>query len=143
MKARSMRTGTHKVSDGFKAFVVDQLEELDVTPRSMFGGVGLYARGVMFGLLSRDRLYLKVDVGTRPAYEAAGMGPFRPYPDSDAMTFSYFGVPVDVLESAPELVVWARKAIAVAERGAVSARSAKAARSRGRRTNASARTRRA
>lgn len=124
MKARSMRPGTHKVSDGFKAFVVDQLEELDVTPRSMFGGVGLYARGVMFGLLSRDMLYLKVDDLTRPSYEAAGMGPFRPYPDSDAMTFSYYGVPVDVLESAPELVIWARQALAVAARSASTGRAA-------------------
>ncbi len=139
MKTRAMRPGTHRVSEGFKAFVVDQLDELDVTPRSMFGGVGLYARGVMFGLLSRDTLYLKVDDLTRPAYEAAGMGPFRPYPDSEAMTFSYYDVPIDVLESAPELVQWARKAIAVAERASVSARPAKATRVRSRR--ASGRTR--
>ena len=69
-----------KVSDAFKRFVLDQLEELgDVTPRSMFGGVGLYHAGVFFGLLARDTLYLKVDDSSRADYEAAGMTAFRPY----------------------------------------------------------------
>jgi len=69
-----------KVSDAFKRFVLDQLEELgDVTPRSMFGGVGLYHAGVFFGLLARDTLYLKIDDSSRPDYEAAGMAAFRPY----------------------------------------------------------------
>ena len=62
--ARKLRS--LKVTDAFKSFVLDQLEELgDVTARSMFGGVGLYHRGVFFGLLARDTLYLKVDERTR------------------------------------------------------------------------------
>ena len=121
-----MRPGTHKVSNGFTAFVVDQLDELDVTPRAMFGGVGLYSRGVFFGLLSRDLLYLKVDDATRPDYEAAGMRPFRPYP-GQSMTFGYYQVPLDVLESAPEAVAWARRAIEVAQRGAAAPRRLKTA----------------
>ena len=68
-----------KVSDGFKSFVLDQLEELgDVTPRSMFGGVGLYQRGVFFGILARDTLYMKVDDRNRHDYEDAGMKAFKP-----------------------------------------------------------------
>lgn len=121
MKRRSMRDGTHAVTDGCTAFVVDQLEELAVTPRRMFGGVGLYARGVFFGLLSKDVLYLKVDDRTRPEYEAAGMKPFRPYP-GQKMTFGYYAVPIEVLESAPEAVAWAKKAIGVAESAGGSAR---------------------
>jgi DNA transformation protein and related proteins len=106
------------VSDGFRAFVVDQLEELDVTPKPMFGGVGLYARGVFFGILARnDTLYLKVDAVNRGDYEAVGAKPFQPYPDRPA-TMRYYPVPVAVLESAPALVVWARRAIAAAERAA-------------------------
>ena len=36
-----------KVSDAFKRFVLDQLEELgDVTAKAMFGGVGLYHAGL-------------------------------------------------------------------------------------------------
>ena len=105
-----------RVSDGFKSFVLDQLEGLgNVTPRSMFGGVGLYRAGVFFGILAADVLYLKVDDGNRPDYEEAGSRPFRPYADRSG-TMQYWAVPLDVLESAPELVAWARKAVASAER---------------------------
>jgi len=71
-----------KATDAFRSFVLDQLEELgDVTPRSMFGGVGLYHRGVFFGIIARDVLYLKVDDRNRPDYRGAGMKPFKPYRD--------------------------------------------------------------
>jgi len=106
-----------KVSDAFKRFVLDQLEELgDVTPRAMFGGVGLYHAGVFFGLLARDTRFLKVDDSNRPDYEAAGMAAFKPYPGRGG-TMRYYAVPLDVLESAPELARWARKAVAVARAG--------------------------
>ncbi len=105
------------VSDGFKAFVLDQLEELGgVTPRAMFGGVGLYQRGIFFGLLARDRLYLKVGDLNRADYERAGSETFTPYPGRKSKgTKKYRAVPLEVLESAPELARWARMAIAVAD----------------------------
>jgi DNA transformation protein len=113
------------VSDGFRSFVLDQLGELDdVVPRSMFGGVGLYSRGLFFGILARDRLYLKVDDWNRAAYEQAGEKPFKPYPDRPG-SMQYFAVPVEVLESRTELVVWAREACAAAARSAVRPRSAR------------------
>jgi DNA transformation protein len=110
------------VSDGFKSFVLDQLEELgDVTPRSMFGGVGLYHGDVFFGILARDTLYLKVDDRNRRDYEEAGMSPLQPYagrasrPRSEpGGTMRYYAVPLEVLESPIELAAWARKAIAAA-----------------------------
>ena len=79
----------------------------------MFGGLGLYADEVFFGLVAADVLYLKVDDATRPAYESAGSRPFQPYA-GEAVMSSYYNVPVDVLEHAPTLTVWARRAIDVA-----------------------------
>jgi DNA transformation protein len=106
------------VTDAFRTFVLDQLEALDaVTSRAMFGGVGLYCRGLFFGIIARDSLYLKVDDQNRPDFVNARMQPFRPYPDRPG-TMQYYAVPVDVLESAPELSRWARKAVRVAERAA-------------------------
>lgn len=94
--------------------MVDQLEPLgDVLSRSMFGGVGLYCRGVFFGIIAGDVLYLKADDGNRSDYERAGMAPFKPYADR-AGTMQYYAVPVGVLETTPELVEWARKAVAAA-----------------------------
>jgi DNA transformation protein len=104
------------VTDGFRSFVLDQLEELgDVTARAMFGGVGLYRRGLFFGIIARDTLYLKVDDGNRPDYERAGAKMFKPYRDRPG-TMHYYAVPVDVLESPLDLSQWARKAVAAAER---------------------------
>jgi DNA transformation protein len=107
-----------KVSDGFKSFVLSQLEELgEVASRSMFGGVGLYHRDVFFGILASDTLYLKVGDSNRADYVRAGMPAFTPYPDRGGGAMNYAAVPLAVLESAPELAQWARKAIAVARRG--------------------------
>lgn len=105
-----------KNSAGFVEFVLDQLAGLgDVASKSMFGGTGLYCRGLFFGIVARDVLYLKADDKTRSAFEATGSRPFKPYADR-AGTMQYYSVPVEVLESAPELVRWAREAVRVAER---------------------------
>lgn len=115
------RVGGHnplRVTDTYKRFVLDQLGEVgDLEPRSMFGGVGLYCRGLFFGIVAGDVLYLKVDDTTRGDYERAGMGPFRPYPERGG-TMQYYAVPLDVLESAEELAQWARRAVDVAKRAA-------------------------
>lgn len=112
------------MTPAFRQFVLDQLEDLgDVTARWMFGGVGLYQRGVFFGIVAGDVLYLKVDDSTRPEYERHGMLPFNPYPKRSG-TMKYYAVPVGVLESASELATWARKAVRVA-RGATDQRAGK------------------
>src|SRR5258705_11220084 len=104
MRVKIRRWRSIAVSDGFRSFVLDQLSELeDVTSRSMFGGVGLYSRGLFFGIVARDRLYLKVDDDNRPAYEEAGEKPFRPYPGRPASKHNY-AVPRPVLQSGAEIV---------------------------------------
>ena len=81
----------------------------DITSRAMFGGVGLYWRDVIFGIVFRDRLYLKVDDRSRPEYERRGMGPFRP---NERQTLkAYYEVPPDVLDDAEALTSWVRQAI--------------------------------
>ena len=115
------------VSDGFRDFVLDQLAGVDgLRARAMFGGVGLYADDVFFGLLAADVLFFKVDDTNRREYETAGCSPFRPYPDR-AMTMPYYNVPIAVLEDAVALCEWAARAVAVAK-------TAKPAKSRNRTT---------
>ena len=107
-----------RTAEGFLAFVLDQLDGIDhVVSRPMFGGTGLYAGTVFFGIIYRDILYLKVDARTRSDYEEAGMKPFIPYP-SRPTTMQYYEVPAEVLENSEDLAAWARKAIAAAERSA-------------------------
>jgi len=110
-RLRSMR-----VTDGFRAFVLEQLAGVKAArARAMFGGVGLYAGDVFFGILAADTLYLKVDDSNRGEYEAAGMTPFKPYADR-AMTMPYYQVPAGVIEDGDALAVWARASVRVAER---------------------------
>jgi DNA transformation protein and related proteins len=105
------------VTDSFVEFVIEQLESVPaITPKRMFGGVGLYAGDLFFALLAGDVLYLKADDSTRGEFEAAGARPFQPYPDRPrgGGTMRYYGVPVAILEDSGELTRWARTSVAVA-----------------------------
>lgn len=108
------RLKSMRVSGGFREFVLDQLAALPgLRDRSMFGGVGLYAGDVFFGILASDVLYFKTDDSNRRDYEQAGSGPFKPYADR-AMTMPYYAVPIEVVEDAPTLLTWAKRAVEVA-----------------------------
>src|SRR5438094_559916 len=108
-KLKSMR-----VSSGFREYVLDQLAALPgLRDRSMFGGVGLYANDLFFGILASDVLYFKVDDSNRQEYEQARSRPFKPYADR-AMTMPYYAVPIAIVEDAAMLVTWAKRAVAVA-----------------------------
>lgn len=82
--------------------------------KSMFGGVGLYSGPSFFALMDDDRLYFKVDDTSRPDFEAAGSGPFKPLGDEYVM-MQYYEVPAHVLDDATLLREWANKAIAIAK----------------------------
>jgi DNA transformation protein len=105
------------VSPSFRAFVIEQLQRTapGIRARSMFGGVGIYAGDLFFALMDDDTLYFKVDEITRGAFEARGMGPFRPYGEDGEVMHSY-EVPADLLEDAEALRPWVEAAIGVARR---------------------------
>jgi DNA transformation protein len=60
-----------------EAAIQDLFGELGpVRCRRMFGGRGIYAGEVMFALEAGGEIFLKVDDGSRAAFEAAGSRPF-------------------------------------------------------------------
>jgi DNA transformation protein len=96
-------------------FVLDQLQPLGpVSAKRMFGGAGLYLGAEFFGLIADDVLYLKVDDSNRRDFEAAGMGPFKPF-GQKSYAMQYYQVPVEVLEDRDALREWSLKAVAVAK----------------------------
>jgi DNA transformation protein and related proteins len=114
------------VRDGFQEFILDLLGPLDPMPRRMFSGVGLFHGGVMFGLLMRDMMYLRVDETTREQFERKGSRPFTYQRGEREVSLSaYYMVPDGLLDQPDELLQWTRNAIAIARRAASSARSAK------------------
>jgi DNA transformation protein and related proteins len=106
------------VSDEFVDYVVDQLSGWgDVSVRHMFGGAGLYRRGVMFAVIAEDVAYLKVDDSNRSDFIQAGSAPFEPYPDKIKTTIrTYYEIPAEVLEDPDELARWAERSWAIARR---------------------------
>lgn len=101
-------------TDSFNEFILDQLGTLpDLEARRMFGGCGLYAGGVFFGITFRGRCYLKTDNGSRPEFIARGMEPFQP--NKKQTLAAYYEVPADVIESRSEFIRWARQALSVAK----------------------------
>ena len=100
----------NKNDESFKDFVLDQLRDLaDVDSRRMFGSCALYQDETCFAVVSKGRLYFKIDESTVGAYRRRKMKPFRP--NAKQTIKSYYQVPVDVLEDAVELCQWARRAI--------------------------------
>jgi DNA transformation protein and related proteins len=103
------------VTNDYLQYVLEQLAGLgSVTPRRMFGAVGLYHEERFFGLISRDTLYFKVNDSNRGDYEARGMDRFRPFPDKPYWSMTYYEVPADTLEDADECMAWARKSLSIA-----------------------------
>jgi DNA transformation protein and related proteins len=102
------------VTDDYLQYVLEQLAGLGpVTPRRMFGGVGLFYGERIFGLIARDTLYFKVDASSRRDYEARNMDRFRPFADKPDLSMTYHEVPADTLEDADACVEWARKSASV------------------------------
>jgi len=103
-----------KSSASFRDFVLDHLADIrNLRAKSMFGGIGIYAGDVFFGLIAADALYLKVDDTTRARYTRRRLKPFAP---GGMPSMSYYPVPASILEDADTLAVWAREAVAVARR---------------------------
>ncbi|HLZ34022.1 MAG TPA: TfoX/Sxy family protein [Nitrospira sp.] len=98
-----------KNDDGFRGFVLDQLTDLrGLTCRAMFGGYGLYQGHTFFGIVHQGRLYFKTNQTTAGLYRDRGMKPFQP--SSTQRLKDYYEVPVEVLETAEELLAWASQA---------------------------------
>jgi DNA transformation protein len=98
---------------GFEERVLDRLSLLgEVTARSLFGGHGVYWGETIFALVSRGRLYLKVDDQSEPDFVGRGMTPFR-LNERQTLT-SYYEVPPDVLDDQEALLSWAKEAIRAA-----------------------------
>lgn len=102
--------------------------------KRMFSGRGLYARGVMFAIASREGvLHFKTDETTRAAYEREKSKPLSfTKKNGQRMVTSYWRLPERLYDEPGELAVWARDAVRVAQ----TLRSTKAAKKRPKKASA-------
>ncbi|MEP7180944.1 MAG: TfoX/Sxy family protein [Betaproteobacteria bacterium] len=87
--------------------------------RAMFGGHGLYADGIIVGILIDDVVYLKTDDGNRAEFVARDLEPFvYRMRHGDAITMSYHRAPDEAMESPDAMADWLRSAMGAAGRAA-------------------------
>jgi DNA transformation protein and related proteins len=92
-----------------------------VTVRRMFGGAGIFADGLMFGLVVAETIYLKADETSIADFEREGSQPFTysrgkksGRPTRHALP--YWRLPERLYDDADELAIWAARAFAIAQR---------------------------
>lgn len=105
-------------SDSFAEFLREQLAPLGrVTVRRMFGKAGVFCDGVMFGMVTDNMLYLRLDKHNRPAFEEALSFPLLSYEKKGAtIDLSFCRAPERLFDEPDELVAWARLALEAARR---------------------------
>ena len=100
-------------SDDFFVFVQDQLAPWSrIDKKKMFGVLGLYREGLMFGIIARNMVYLKVDDSNKQKYIDAGSESLKVF-KSNSEVPSYYELPVDVLEDADAFREWAEESYTI------------------------------
>ena len=103
-----------------REFLIDLFAHFGpVTIRRMFSGFGISADGTNFALALRSGLYFRADDATIPQFEAEGSKPFQ-YPTraKTVTVASYWELPARLFDDSEELAVWAKAALAAAQRAA-------------------------
>ena len=97
-------------SDGFAEFLREQLAPLgSVTMRRMFGKTGVFCDGLMFGMVTDDTLYFRVDDGNRAIFkEAESFPPLNYEKQGRAIDLAFWRAPDRLLEHAAASAGWRR-----------------------------------
>jgi len=105
-------------SDSFVEFLREQLAPLGrITMRRMFGKTGVFCDGLMFGLVTSDALYFRVDDHNRAVFkEADSVPPLSYEKQGRSIDLSFWRAPERLLDEPDELVTWARAALVAAHR---------------------------
>jgi DNA transformation protein and related proteins len=103
-----------------REFLIDLFAQFGpVTIRRMFSGFGISADGTNFALALRSGLYFRADQETIPTFKAEGSKPFQYQTRAKTVTVaSYWELPARLFDDSEDLAVWARAALAAAQRAA-------------------------
>ena len=105
-------------SDTFAEFLREQLAPLGrISMRRMFGKTGVFCDGAMFGMVTENTLYLRVDDENREMFKEAQSSPPLNYEKKGGtIDLSFWRVPERLFDEPDEFVAWARAALAAAHR---------------------------
>ena len=103
----------------FAEHVVDLSQSIGpVYSKRMFGGFGIFLEGLMFGLVTDNVYYIKVDEETRSEFEELGLEPFTYLKAGKKMSLGFFQAPEEAMESIEVMAEWANKGFDAALRAA-------------------------
>lgn len=96
---------------GFADYLHDVFRNFGgISCRPMFGGYGVYHKGLMFGLVAEDTLYFKADESCTDLFQHRGLEPFE-YPRAGKMiTMSYYRAPEEIYDNPHDAKLWAERA---------------------------------
>lgn len=106
--------------DSFHAFVRELFRGVGaISVKRMFGGAGIYAEGLMFGLIGDEVIYLKADAALKTELAREGCGPFIWTPANgpragEKVEMGYWRLPDAALDDPDLAAQWGRKALGVA-----------------------------
>lgn len=108
----------------FASFLRDELAPLGyITTRRMFGKTGVFCEGVMFGMVTEDTLYFRVDSQNRAAFkEAESFPPLNYVKQGSTIDLSFWRAPDRLFDEHEDLIAWAHAALAAAHRVAAKRR---------------------
>ena len=87
-----------------------------VTVRRMFRSAGIFAEGMMIGLINNGAIYLKADAASTVDFKREGSTPFTyTRGKRGRVALPYWRLPERLYDDPDELAEWARRAFAVAQ----------------------------
>lgn len=105
------------VNEDYLAYIQDQLSDFgEIEVKKMFGGIGFFRDGLMFGMIGNDVFRLKVDESNKQQYEERGVQPY--HSENKKKGMPYWEVPQEIVEDRSELAKWASQSFGIATRTA-------------------------
>ena len=87
-----------------------------IQPRRMFGGYGIFHKGLMFALVADNALYLKADETISQHFTQLELEQFSYEKQGKAFKMSYYMAPEDIFDDPEEAKIWADRSYAAAVR---------------------------
>lgn len=85
-----------------------------INAKRMFGGYGVYYKGVMFALVEDDILYLKADDSNAEDFKERDLNQFEYKRAGKIIKLSYYQAPEELLEDRDMAREWAQKSYKIA-----------------------------
>jgi len=105
----------------FHEYVMKDLfaEIPSITSKKMFGGYGIYKRGIIFAIITNEaRLYFKVDDALKEKFKEHGSDPFvfSGFKKRGPVEMAYWTLPEEVMEDTEELAHWVDDSVKVSKK---------------------------